>query len=804
MIRPHDSMREIRHSAIATALGLALSATCVSQDAPVAEPVDPEAALVADAARDFFERGKNVYDEARGTENPEQRKQLYTTAVQIFEAYLMDFPNHENAAKALWYLGSSYQKIERDKDAQRCFSSVLLRFREGPWVSASAYALAADHYNKKQYVVAAPLFERFAQNTDREGEAARGYYYAGHCYRLNGAHAQALVAFRKVLEDEAAGDFLPMAKVGLGYCSLQLKRNQEALDLFVEVTEMEAPDAVKAEALLNASSAARRLEKLEIAGHYLERILGNKDMEPWWSQAHSALLGVLFEQEEFAKVIELHEKSKIKLRGEQEAARLLLVGRSMMRLDQSKEALEVFRAIERQVAPESDLAFQASYYRLLCFYQVEGKHVPQQVDAFLQLYGASRPNDLRIHTALMMKAESLQAQGNIAAAAQVYNKVDEDKVSEANRPGLLYQRGWCLAEAGDQAGAVRSLGLFIHGFPKDERVPSAYAKRAKVHQRAGNLDQAIVDYDKLIKLDEPKELIVFGWMESARMRRTAKQIGDMMTRYQGLLDTGLEIDAKLEAEANYWLGWGMIKTNKPEGAVEPLEKARKLRPDLYGKHSGLLLALGYFAAQNIEKLAAEVHLAIDGEYQEDLPDQAIQWVGMQSYNAGSYHDAAIFLALIANSEEPRETPKEVWRYLGKSLLATKMAEPALPAINNVLEMENNPAWIADGLLDRGRALYRLDKLAPSREAVDKALAMQPQGRTRGGLRILAGDLDLKEGDPKKASAQYLIVVNFINDKELKPEALHKLIQALEASDQNQEAEKYRQQLKTEFPGWKAE
>ena len=311
------------------------------------------------------------------------------------------------------------------------------------------------------------------------------------------------------------------------------------------------------------------------------------------------------------------------------------------------------------------------------------------------------------------------------------------------------------------------------------------------------------DYDRLIKIGKPEDMVVFGWLESARLRRGAKQIDDMMTRYRGLLESGIEVDDKLKAEANYWLGWGMVKTNKPKLSIEPLEKARKLRADLYGKHAGLLLALGYFASQNVEKLAEEVHLAIEGDYEQDLPDQAIQWVGMQSYNAGSYHDAAIFLALIANFEEPRETPKEVWRYLGKSLLETGMAEDALPAINNVLEMEQNPAWIADGLLDRGRALYELEKLKESREAVDKALAMQPQGRTRGGLRILAGDLDLKEGDPKKASAQYLIVVSFINDKELKPLALHKLVAAQEEAGEEAEAEKYRQQLQKEFPDWKA-
>ena len=62
---------------------------------------------------------------------------------------------------------------------------------------------------------------------------------------------------------------------------------------------------------------------------------------------------------------------------------------------------------------------------------------------------------------------------------------------------------------------------------------------------------------------------------------------------------------------------------------------------------------------------------------------------------------------------------------------------------------------------------------------------------------------MMEGDPKKASAQYLIVVSFINDKELKPLALHKLIAAQEAAEQKDEAEKYRQQLQTEFPDWKA-
>jgi len=106
-------------------------------------------------------------------------------------------------------------------------------------------------------------------------------------------------------------------------------------------------------------------------------------------------------------------------------------------------------------------------------------------------------------------------------------------------------------------------------------------------------------------------------------------------------------------------------------------------------------------------------------------------------------------------------------------------------------------------LDRGRALLALDQPADARKAADEALALRPQGRTSAGLRILLGNLEMKAGDPKKASAEYLIVVKFHEDKDLKPLALWKLVAALDQQGDKAEAENYRQQLKAEFPEWKA-
>ena len=68
-----------------------------------------------------------------------------------------------------------------------------------------------------------------------------------------------------------------------------------------------------------------------------------------------------------------------------------------------------------------------------------------------------------------------------------------------------------------------------------------------------------------------------------------------------------------------------------------------------------------------------------------------------------------FLEVIANPDEPRATQKEVWRYLAKALIETAKFTEALPAIANLLDIEDNPAWKADALLDRARAFFGLKR-----------------------------------------------------------------------------------------------
>ncbi len=760
--------------------------------------------LRADAGNDFFARGKNLYDTAQASVDFETRRDLYLRSADIFSEYITQFPNHANTEAAWWYLGSSFYQAGLIDDAKRCFSTLLTRYVKGKYAAAAAYTLAADHYNKREYAFAAPLFERFAANAAKPGDMPKGNLFAGNCYRLLGRDREAITAYNRVIVDPEGALYKAQAQLEVGKLTLKSGKLQEALDFFRAVADSTEAPKYRGDAALHAAITATKLGETALAEKYLRFILDGQGMDEFRPDAQTALMENYYVKKDYKAVIDIFRKSNLKGVGEKEAFRLMIAARALMKLKRPAEASELFREVERLVKPENDLAFQASYYRLNCFFQIEGKHVVDQVDAFLQIYGKLHPNNTRIHTAMLMKAETLFAENKTVDASKTYSKIDPTLLSDTNRPGFLYQRGWCLAEAGDAQGAIRSLTDFLTKYPDDKRIHPALVKRAKAYAEIGESAKAVADFDRLTTdKAAPDDLVALAWLESARTRRKEGNIENMLVRYKGLLEKVDDLTDNLKAEANYFIGWGMVKSNQPKEAAPFLNIARELRPEAYAKHAGLLLALSHFAAQDPKSLGAEIDLAIKGKYIDDVPQQAVQWAGMQAYNAGEYAAAARFLEIVANPDEPRATQKEVWRYLAKALIEIGKFTEALPAIANLLDVEENPAWKADALLDRARALYGLKRYDESRKAADEAAALRPQGRTSAYLLVVSGNLYVEENKLGQAAADYLKVINFHEDADLKPLAIHKYIGVLEKQGNAAEAAKFASKLAADFPDWKA-
>ncbi len=790
---------------IRSVLCLLAAGTVLAQTAPPrAEAVDPT--LRSDPGQDWYQHGRNLYEAAkRGTDN-DRRLDDFSQAIDVLSRYLQQYPNHPNAEAAAWYLGESYYGAGRADDAKRSFHALLQRHPKGRYASAAAYRLAADYFNNRQYALAAPLFERMAAVATIASERQRGLFHAAFSYELQGRTREAIDYHRRVLADPTASNpYLHRSQLSLGRLLSRAEKPDEALPLLDQVVMSRSGPELRGPAAIEAGTIAARQGNPELSDKYLMLVITTPGMEPYRPDAQIALMAARFDRKKYQEVVEIFRRSPEKAQGEREASRLMLAARSHMILENNVDALELFREVEKLMLPNNSHAFEANYLRLLCFYRIEGRHVPEQVDAFLDLYRQKRPRDPKIHTALLMKAETLMDAKKIAEAAKVYNDIDASLLSTENRPGLFFKRAWCLAASEDPQGAIRSFGEFIAGYPDDERVPQALIQRAKAYRDTGEPAKALADYDQLLARDSNAEFQSLALLESADICKQESKLPDMIARYRSFLDKFPAATDARKAKASYWLAWGLIKTEQVKEALPHAETARKLDPKTYGKNAGALLALGHWTLQAPDPVCAEVDRGIKEGFVENLPDQLIAWAAMQAFNANRFDQAARFYSLIADADEPRGTPKETWRYLGKSLLAAGQAEAALPPINHALEVEDNPAWKADGLLDKATALLALGRDDEAMAMVEECQLLRPEGRVNSEIRLLKGDIFMKRGNPGEAAKDYVSVVEFLddNDKVLKPKAIWKLERALDQKGDRSGAEEYRARRLRLYPDWQA-
>jgi tetratricopeptide (TPR) repeat protein len=792
---------------IRTVLCLIAAGTVQAQEPapqpPRAEPVDPS--LRADPGEDFYQHGRNLYEAAKSATDLDQRIAGFERSVDVFSRYLNQFPNHANAEAAQWYLGESYYKSGRIEDAKRCYNNLLRNFPKGKYASAAAFMLAVDHFNNRQYALAAPLFERMAAAAQAPADRQKALFHAGFSYELHGRTREAMDYYRKVVDDpDKPNIFLEKGQLYLGRLLSRAEKLDEALPLLDKVVMSRSAPDLRGPAAIEAGAIAAKQGNAELSDKYLRLALDSPGLEKYRADAQIALMKTRFDRKLYADVIQVFRQSAEKAQGEQEALRLMLAGRSYMEIDKNVEALELFREVEKMMLPNNSFAFEANYLRLLCFFRIEGRHVPEQVDAFLQLYQKNRPRDPKIHSALLMKAETLLSDKKAADAAKVYNEIDGSLLSKENRKGYLYNRARCQLLSEDPQGAVRSLSDFIASFPDDKRAGSALLLRAGAYRDAGEPAKALADYDKLRGKETDEESRMLAFLESADICKQEGKLEDMITRYRAFIETFPKAADARKAKANYWLAWGLVKTDKVKDAVSHAEAARKLDAKTYGKNAGTLLALAHWALQNPEAVCSEVDRAIEEQNVVSLPDQLISWAAMQAFSANRFDQAARFYDLVADEENPRATPTLTWRNFGKSLLAAGKAEAALPAINNALEVEDNDAWKADGLLDKAKALLALNRLDEAFQVVEECQLLHPQGRVNAGIRTIKGDIYMKRNNATEAANEYVAVVQFLSDDDrmFKPQLLWKLEQALKNEGKTGESEKYRLEREKKYPDWK--
>ncbi len=758
-------------------------------------------------ADQIYQKAMSTYKLGSESTNIDERISQITTAGRYFEYFMLNYRGHERARDAEYYRALCYYHTGDFDNAKQIFSNIITSQKTGPYVAAAASVMAQDAFDKKDYVAAGILYAKLSANAVKVEDRHRGIYYEAICHHYRRLEKQALQCYESIMADEAAanGPYMHLCRKAAGVLRLNLGDAAKALEIFQVLRNSLAPEEYRAEAALYSGICSLRLHDEEAAEKYFQEVLQNANVS--WLIFHpdalTYIMQLRFNQKNYADVVDLYRTNPLNTNDARQARRSQIVGKAMMKLKRYMDALSLFLEVQKLDA-DGDLGFEASFNRLLCFYQLDGRNIPQQVDAFVEIYGKSHKNHASIHSALMMKAAALQDIGLSAEAAEVFRLIDESRISENMRDDLLYNRAWCLAKANDHLGAIRSASKFLELFPTDVRKNEALALRGDCRYKSADRAGAISDFTELLSLNPSPKLATMAWQKKAFAHKDQKDYAPMIDCYEKLL--GLLADTSFVARANahFWIGYGYQKRQTQEKACTHLQEARKLDAKTYKKNAGLLLINSYFELQNIDALCEEIDLALENGYSDAVSPAIISWAGVQSLGLNKAQQASRFFLLIANPNEPRSTPRDVWRNLTRAQMMAKDYRGALKSVEHFLATENKPQPLAAALFDKALCHLKLGKLDLTKIDLDSAFSHQPQGILKAEGEILMGDYFMEAKKPSEAKKYYETNASRLDDQRLKPLALHKLARALEANQEAAQAKVIQEQLKTQFPQWKFE
>ena len=759
-----------------------------------------DAPLVADPGKDQFEFCKHLYRQANAVKDHGARIASYQRLIPRLNTYVQRFPNHEHTPAASYYLGECYYQSGSIHDAKRVLSGVVRRFKTGRYVALSSNRLGYDAFHNKKYAQAAVHFNKVAQFSDTQEERHRGRYQEASCHRFAGNTKAAIIAFTKVEEaEDADSSYRENAKLRLGHLYLKEKNYEKAKEKFKGLLLPAVTPSLRVESAFHSGLIALEEKDNELAAGYFKRVLLSS-ADKYKARSQAALMNVMFAEGNYREVLNALQRGSYEGKPATEAVKYTIAGKSALQLKLYHRAIQYFAKAERQI-PLSEEAFTAGFYRLLCFFNIEGANIPQQVDGFLEVYQSRYPKHTRIHKARLMKAETLFDSGKSREAADAYNKVDSTLVGEENRSNLLYKRGWCLSESGDHNGAVKDFTNFINKESEDERVANAIARRGKSHMALGDRVSALKDFDLLIEKFPKHKLASLAWQSSARIRKEDKNYKDMIHRYESMLTNFPDLSQKAVANAQYWIGWGSYQLEDYEKAMTALELPLKADETTYGFKAGILMIYCAYSLKDKDSLQKAVDIVINLDKGEKIQKPIYRWLGVQCFNAGEMKLAARYLNLGTTSEDPRQTPKSFWKMLGTTRVETKQYEEALVAIQHFLDVAEEPFWKAEAFLDQSKAYLGLGKTAEAQSSAEKGLQLRPKGRLNAELRLALGDIAYSNNDYNAAAASYVIVVEFADDQQIRPEALFKTYRALKKKGDEEQAKTYLDMLKKDFPDY---
>ena len=464
--------------------------------------------------------------------------------------------------------------------------------------------------------------------------------------------------------------------------------------------------------------------------------------------------------------------------------------------------------------PDEDIAFEAGYLKVYCFYLLEDRDLADVTDSFLKRWAGKKKGHEYVAKVALIRADHFFNTSAYEEAANAFEDVPLDTLSPSLRANALFNMGYAQLEAKQYQGAAGSLTRFLTENPNHELAANALAHRGAAFREMNDFAKAKADFRKVAK-DFPKSAPAeLAWYQLATMATVERNHAERIEAFENLV----KLFPQSQAVPQAWFGIGSaaFETENWTKAQDALRRAIRLDPKSYVNSASQMLVLSYYAQEDERGLSEAIDEFLAKLPSAAIPPNVIGWLGLSLFSKDDLKTASKYLALAATQDEPGLTQPAIWNYLGMSQVESGDHKKALESLGHFLSATPQPGP------DRGRALLYLSRahlgLADhdkALEVADEALGFIKAGRLHADLLIQEGDvyfaraLELdKQGKAsaakeefRGAAAKYIVPSQFFVDPVITPLAAWKTILALEKAGDVDRSNQLRKELASKYPNY---
>ncbi len=816
-------------SLLALSLSLALPGAAPGQQAPRAQIVEdetqipravpvgpdgrvpPRAAVVQDAPQargpdeDLFSYGTMLYE--RGE---------FPLAARSYSDYLKTYPGGRHAGTALFRIGECLVKENKEAEAGRYFEEVMRSHSRNDSAPAAAYRLGAMRFNARDFQNSIEYFTFCEKNTKVPQVALAAAYNLSRGYQMLGREKEQMEALQRVIRVRTDNPYRDTALLTLAKHEMKAGRLEEALKLFEDLAASAGEAAIRSEATVNAAVLLGELKRPDAAAALFEKALGQGETTP--ENRGIALVGVvqsLYDKGEYNAVIDHYTRhSSVLPPGLARGKMLLLVGNAYRMKKTYSRAVEVYLMVEQDY-PGDDIAFEAGYWKLYCFYLLDDKDLGEFAAGFLSRWAKVKEGHEMVAKAALIRADHYFSRSQYDEAASAFTEVPMDALAPDLRANALFNQGYALAEAGRHQEAITSLTRFLSENSNHELTANALTQRGLAYRKVKDLAKAKEDFKRITDAygkGIPAEL---AWYQLGLIAGEERNSDERIRAYENLV----KLFPQSQAVPQAWFGIGSAAFEKSDWpkAQEALRRAMRLDPKAYTEKAGQMLVTSYYAQEDVEGLATAVDDVVARRPEADFSPNTLGWLGLSLFAQDDFKRAAKYLAMAVTPDEPANTIPNVWNYLGMSHVENGSHKQAVQCLNHYLDVTPQPgAERGRALLYRARAELGLGDHDTALGTADEALGFIKTGRLHAELLIQEGDIhydralkmeakgqtNLAIDEFRKAAAKYIVPAQFFVDPVVTPEAVWKTILALEKAGDMDRARVLRKELEEKYPAYK--